>query len=432
MANIKFQTMTPYDQQMESLARRQRIADMLQQQSMDPLESQTAPGGMVVPTSPVLGLIQMLKGGLAGYQQGKIGKERTAAEAADRQSGMDFLKNMTQGQQTQVSPDQAMEASMSPTPTDFPARQPVLSGQERTNALIGGAMGGSPRTQQIAQMLMAQKQPSISDYVNKIDVKDIDPASLRQLQEDLRAGRQPDMSSIRLKDQKQDAVRFDRKTRTTVDSSGNQVHQDYNFNPATGEDTVVGLPYKGAPRAGAGEDKEKAAELRKEFTGQTSQYRTIADAYQKVQESAKNPSPANDISLVFGFMRINDPNSSVKEGEYATAKNAASVPERIRNIYNNALNGELLSPTQRQDFIKSSYGMVSSQIPNVEALSKRYSDIARRSGLRPEDVVFDPFSGISKPTEVPKPYSDKSTEDAYQQFKLSKQYGAPGQGTVLR
>jgi hypothetical protein len=137
--------------------------------------------------------------------------------------------------------------------------------------------------------------------------------------------------------------------------------------------------------------------LRKEFTSQTSQYRSIADAYQKIEKAAASPSPANDISLVYGFMRINDPTSTVREGEYATAQNAAGVPTQIRNLYNKILSGTRLDDVQRQDFRNSAYGMVESQMPGIKSLMDRYSGIARRSGLSPEDVVYDPFGSIAAP-----------------------------------
>ena len=74
MAN-EFVTLTPYDDQLEKLRQRQRMADLLQQQAMQPLESQTAPGGYVVPTSPLLGLAKMLQAYSAGRAQRGIDTE---------------------------------------------------------------------------------------------------------------------------------------------------------------------------------------------------------------------------------------------------------------------------------------------------------------------------------------------------------------------
>jgi hypothetical protein len=74
MAN-EFVTMNPYDDQLEKLRQRQRMVDLLQQQALQPLESQVAPGGYAVRTSPVLGLAKMLQAYMGGKEQRNIDKE---------------------------------------------------------------------------------------------------------------------------------------------------------------------------------------------------------------------------------------------------------------------------------------------------------------------------------------------------------------------
>ena len=67
------------------------------------------------------------------------------------------------------------------------------------------------------------------------------------------------------------------------------------------------------------------------------------------------------ISLIFGFMKMLDPGSVVREGEFATAQNAASIPDRIRNAYNRALEGTRLNPQQREMFKSASRRTVRSR-----------------------------------------------------------------------
>lgn len=76
MAN-EFVTLNPYDDQLEKLRQRQKMADLLQQQALQPLESQVAPGGYAVRTSPVLGLAKMLQAYMGGREQSNIDKELT-------------------------------------------------------------------------------------------------------------------------------------------------------------------------------------------------------------------------------------------------------------------------------------------------------------------------------------------------------------------
>ena len=80
-------------------------------------------------------------------------------------------------------------------------------------------------------------------------------------------------------------------------------------------------------------------------------FMTMRSFFDKGLDGAKSASAGGDITLIFAFMKILDPNSSVREGEAATVRNAGSVPERIMNMYNNAVGGEILQTTQRQDIV---------------------------------------------------------------------------------
>lgn len=96
----------------------------------------------------------------------------------------------------------------------------------------------------------------------------------------------------------------------------------------------------------------RISELRKEFTGNnaTKDFQKIVSAFTKIQSAAANPSPASDMSLIFNYMKMLDPGSTVREGEYATAQNATNIPNRIRNAFNSAKDGTKLNHVQRADF----------------------------------------------------------------------------------
>lgn len=163
-------------------------------------------------------------------------------------------------------------------------------------------------------------------------------------------------------------------------------------------------------------------DLRKEFTTQVKPFIELSQAYQKIETAAKNSSPAGDIALVYGFMKVLDPGSVVREGEFATAQNAGSVPESVRNMYNRAMSGERLGENTRLDFLNQARNIIESQRQISGDLVQRYTDIANRSKLNPEQVVFDPFSRIkttqqriSETSTTPLP---KRRKDWYELFDL--------------
>lgn len=99
------------------------------------------------------------------------------------------------------------------------------------------------------------------------------------------------------------------------------------------------------------DDQGKVDKLRGSINKFTGDMRTIQSAYNKIQRVAKERTATGDMSMVFSIMKLNDPGSTVREGEYATAKNAGGVPDRLRNLYNNAIDGRLLQESQRQQFL---------------------------------------------------------------------------------
>lgn len=130
------------------------------------------------------------------------------------------------------------------------------------------------------------------------------------------------------------------------------------------------------------EDAQKAAtELRKEYIAQTREngYMDVVNAYRKVN-SAK-PTAAGDVSLIFAYMKMLDPGSTVREGEFANAEQTAGIPDRIVQQYNKALKGDRLGEKQRAEF-KSAAKDVLDQSTEVQGqIDKIYTDLARRYGI---------------------------------------------------
>lgn len=143
----------------------------------------------------------------------------------------------------------------------------------------------------------------------------------------------------------------------------------------------------------------------KNFEASVQPYVGITQAYKKVEAAANDPSAAGDLSLIFGFMKILDPASVVRETEFANAQNAAGVPDQIRNQYNKILSGERLNPNQRADFIRQARELAKSQKSVFEnTIMPRYESIVATNNLNRANVLFDPFAGIdfNKPLEKTK------------------------------
>lgn len=106
------------------------------------------------------------------------------------------------------------------------------------------------------------------------------------------------------------------------------------------------------------------------------------DAFGRILASAVNPDAAGDMALIFNYMKILDPGSTVREGEYATARNAAGVEDRVRALWNNLQNGESLLEDQRLQFVERSRALYSQARASQLERNTRYVERARAGGVR--------------------------------------------------
>jgi hypothetical protein len=132
-------------------------------------------------------------------------------------------------------------------------------------------------------------------------------------------------------------------------------------------------------------DVKLESDLRKEFTKVTGDFQEVDSAFKRVKASL--PTAAGDIALLIGFMKILDPGSVVREGEFATAENAQSVPDRVRNTYNKLLTGERLLDDQRRAFLDQADGLYRTAVGKYQQQAEYYQGIAKAYQLNPDRVA---------------------------------------------
>tara|TARA_R110000824_G_scaffold14456_2_gene61484 strand:- start:3712 stop:4746 length:1035 start_codon:yes stop_codon:yes gene_type:complete len=127
--------------------------------------------------------------------------------------------------------------------------------------------------------------------------------------------------------------------------------------------------------------------LRKEYDRYRRDFTKVKTAIGKVEASIKRKTAAGDVSAVFAYMKVLDPGSVVREGEQATARNAAGVPDRLRNAYNRAITGEALTKKQRNDFLGTAKEVFNSEVSEFNKIRGQYRDQSNRQGLDPLNVI---------------------------------------------
>ena len=121
------------------------------------------------------------------------------------------------------------------------------------------------------------------------------------------------------------------------------------------------------PRAGLrGKEREKAlkddlkltkdqfdrsSKLRAEISKTSVDFNKQRGAWGRVQASAENPSPAGDLALIFNFMKVLDPASTVRESEFAQVGAAGNLPTQTQRLYEQWATGQKLTAGQRKDVV---------------------------------------------------------------------------------
>lgn len=172
---------------------------------------------------------------------------------------------------------------------------------------------------------------------------------------------------------------------------------------------------------GGGIDKIRQEYQRNPVVKETN---SIISSWARLQKSFADPTPAGDLNLIYGYMKMLDPGSTVREGEFATAQNAGSAFQKIGAQYNKVISGQRLTKQQRQDFYNSAKGLYQGQLGALRNVNKQYKDLAKSRGLNTKDLLLQ---GEKKKIRLPsgfkgnrisyqgKPYVWNDSEKVYEE-----------------
>lgn len=153
--------------------------------------------------------------------------------------------------------------------------------------------------------------------------------------------------------------------------------------------------------AGVGRNQIKGeADLRRQFDAlpEVKDFKDVRNSWRQIGNLATGkPTAQNDIALIFSYMKMLDPGSVVREGEFAVAARAAGVPDHIVNIIGRAESGKLLNERQRTEMVRAASQVYQSRRESYNSAAGQYRGYAEDYGLDPSRVarryVDDPKRG---------------------------------------
>lgn len=146
------------------------------------------------------------------------------------------------------------------------------------------------------------------------------------------------------------------------------------------------------PPSRSGTSEYTTDQLRKEVANLpvTKDAQKIVSSFNQLQQSAQGKTPISDRSMIFQYMKMLDPTSTVREGEQAQVENARGVPATIMNLYNRTLKGTPLDDPQREDIVNTAKGLADTQLRSFEDFTQTQRRVAKQRGL-PEQDIFPNF-----------------------------------------
>lgn len=131
----------------------------------------------------------------------------------------------------------------------------------------------------------------------------------------------------------------------------------------------------------------------------------VKSAYEKVSNSARQISKlaaggtgAADMALITQFAKSLDPDTGVRDAEFANAANTGGLTDKLRNFVSKAESGQKLTQEQRDEFARVSNQMSDLLKEQYDQRRKFHVDRATAYELRPDYIVGKEEPQITKTT----------------------------------
>jgi hypothetical protein len=110
------------------------------------------------------------------------------------------------------------------------------------------------------------------------------------------------------------------------------------------------------------------------------------------------PSGAGDMALVFSFMKMLDPGSVVREGEFKTAAGMNPQYLYFARKWNRFMEGEMFTTKDRLAFMGEVHRMLKAKVQDAQRVHKMYADDLTRQGYPATFVLGKPITMNALPS----------------------------------
>jgi len=181
-----------------------------------------------------------------------------------------------------------------------------------------------------------------------------------------------------------------------------------------------GNPIKGGTKDQGGKIFAQENTLRDEFNKKTEPFEKALTAYDKMYRAIESNNSADAYAAVIDFVKTLDPGSTVREGEYMTAKSAGAggsygkLKQSIRNLYDGKM-----TPEVRKNLLDAGRNLMAAEKASYDRIRQDYK--GRVEGYNQRGVNLDTTAVLSTYPQVEgivnPPKSSKANDKTFRSFQ---------------
>lgn len=145
------------------------------------------------------------------------------------------------------------------------------------------------------------------------------------------------------------------------------------------------------------QQQQAALQLSDNFRQESTRFSIVDENFRTILKASKGNSPQADLSMIFAYMRMLDPGSTVRDGEFQRAEETIGVPGQMMLYWEKAKSGRKLTPEQIQGFVNMAFEQYQGQREGQARTVTTYTDRALKMGVDPSLVVRMPDPELDKP-----------------------------------
>ena len=124
------------------------------------------------------------------------------------------------------------------------------------------------------------------------------------------------------------------------------------------------------------------------------EFNDMKSAFKQVVSSLSQGTPIGDVAGATKIMKLLDPGSVVRESELGIAMAAAGRLDRLQNYFDNMISGQILTPTQREDFKKLSTELYAAAADGYNKKRGEYEQFGQSYGFKNLGTALGPAADV--------------------------------------